>query len=101
MHKCIVFFYFQTLPVHLYDLLEQSMPFYKMLRSKTRKTVQTSPIRPALPDPPLPVPENEKILVWVGDELVPRSDAKVLLKPLCRLHHSFLLGCGGGVGAIL
>ncbi|KAG0501154.1 hypothetical protein HPP92_001226 [Vanilla planifolia] len=25
----------------------------------------------------LPVPANEKILVWVGDELVPREDAKV------------------------
>lgn len=58
------------------------MPFYKMLRSKTRKTVHISPLRPSLPDPPLPVPENEKILVWVGDELVPRNDAKVHLEPL-------------------
>lgn len=28
-------------------------------------------------DPPLPVPENKKILVWVGDELLPRDSAKV------------------------
>ncbi|KAF3329275.1 Branched-chain-amino-acid aminotransferase-like protein 2 [Carex littledalei] len=66
-----------TLPVQLYDLLELSMPFYRMLRSKTRKTVHTSPLGSLFPDPPLPVPENEKILVWLGDELVPRNDAKV------------------------
>lgn len=59
------------------------MPFYRMLRSKMRKTVHPSLFGPLLPDPPLPVPENEKILVWSGDELVPRNDAKV--HPLPRI----------------
>ncbi|KAK9082680.1 hypothetical protein Scep_029151 [Stephania cephalantha] len=30
-----------------------------------------------LPTPSLPVPANEKILVWVGDEILPRESAKV------------------------
>lgn len=59
------------------------MPFYRMLRSKTRKTVHTSLLGSLFPDPPLPVPENKKILVWLGNELVPRNDAKV--HPLPRI----------------
>ncbi|MCL7048329.1 hypothetical protein MKW94_025745 [Papaver nudicaule] len=63
------------LPPLLYDLLEESLPFYNMLRKKTRRTC--SVIGPSLPLPPLPVPANEKILVWVGNEIVPRDSAKV------------------------
>ncbi|KAL0927897.1 hypothetical protein M5K25_002120 [Dendrobium thyrsiflorum] len=61
-------------PPALYDLLEQSLPFYKMLRRHVRRT---SSLQPSLPAPSLPVPANEKILVWVGDEILPREDAKV------------------------
>ncbi|KAI3873252.1 hypothetical protein MKX03_016960 [Papaver bracteatum] len=63
------------LPPLLYDLLEESLPFYNMLRKKTRRTC--SVIGPSLPLPPLPVPANDKILVWVGNEIVPRDSAKV------------------------
>ncbi|KAK9088005.1 hypothetical protein Syun_030399 [Stephania yunnanensis] len=58
-----------------YDLLEQSLPFYNMLRRKTRRL--SSLLKPPLPTPNLPVPANEKILVWVGDEILPRESAKV------------------------
>lgn len=61
-------------PLALYDLLEQSLPFYKVLRRHVRPN---SSLQPSLPAPSLPVPDNAKILVWVGDELVPREDAKV------------------------
>lgn len=50
------------------------MPFYNMLRCHVRPTPQKS----ALPRPSLPVPANEKLLAWVGDEIVPRESAKVL-----------------------
>lgn len=46
------------------------MPFYKMLKCNV--------LRPnGLMVPSLPVPSNEKLLVWVGDELLPRESAKV------------------------
>ncbi|KAK8960283.1 Branched-chain-amino-acid aminotransferase-like protein 1 [Platanthera guangdongensis] len=61
-------------PPPLYDLLEQSLPFYTMLR---RHVKQSSSLQPSLSAPSLPIPANEKILVWVGDELVPREDGKV------------------------
>ncbi|XP_028554462.1 branched-chain-amino-acid aminotransferase-like protein 1 isoform X4 [Dendrobium catenatum] len=61
-------------PPALYDLFEQSLPFYKMLRRHVRRT---SSLQHSLPAPSLPVPANEKILVWVGDEILPREDAKV------------------------
>ncbi|KAF0913586.1 hypothetical protein E2562_023300 [Oryza meyeriana var. granulata] len=64
-----------TFPFVFYDLLEQSLPFYNMLKRQVRKTAGS--LQPTLPDPPLPVPENKKILVWVGDELLPRDSAKV------------------------
>ncbi|OVA04429.1 Aminotransferase [Macleaya cordata] len=63
------------LPSSLYDLLEQSLPFYNILRRKTRGTFAMS--GSSLPPPPLPVPANEKILIWVGNEIVPRDSAKV------------------------
>ncbi|CAL5400611.1 unnamed protein product [Camellia sinensis] len=61
-------------PSSLYDLLEQSLPFYNMLR---RHAKGISLLKPQLPRPNLPVPANEKLLVWVGDEIVPRDSAKV------------------------
>ena len=57
-----------------YDLLEQSLPFYNMLKHQVRRIAGSQ--QPHY-DPPLPVPENKKILVWVGDELLPRDSAKV------------------------
>ncbi|RYR52514.1 hypothetical protein Ahy_A06g027425 isoform B [Arachis hypogaea] len=68
--------YPQTFPFSLYDLLEQSLPLYNMLRRHVKKK-QSSLLSPPLPLPDLPVPTNEKILVWVGDEIVPRDSAKV------------------------
>ncbi|CAL9136975.1 unnamed protein product [Musa textilis] len=62
-------------PTELYDLLEQSLPFYNMLRQHCRRLV--SSLHPSLPLPRLPVPANEKLLVWVGDQLLPRENAKV------------------------
>lgn len=47
-----------------------------MLRRHARQ--KPSLLKSPLPDPDLPVPENKNILVWVGDEIVPRDDAKVL-----------------------
>ncbi|XP_025794204.1 branched-chain-amino-acid aminotransferase-like protein 1 isoform X3 [Panicum hallii] len=64
-----------TFPSAYYDLLEQSLPFYNMLKRQVRRTIGSH--QPPLPDPPLPVPANKKILVWVGDELLPRDSAKV------------------------
>lgn len=60
----------------MYDLLEQSLPLYNMLRRHTRGK---SSLGPQLPRPSLPVPANEKLLVWVGDEILPRDSAKVPL----------------------
>ncbi|XP_052196989.1 branched-chain-amino-acid aminotransferase-like protein 2 [Diospyros lotus] len=37
----------------------------------------SSLLKPHLPLPSLPVPANEKLLVWVGDEIIPRDSAKV------------------------
>ncbi|XP_077217724.1 branched-chain-amino-acid aminotransferase-like protein 1 isoform X2 [Tasmannia lanceolata] len=62
-------------PSQLFDLLEQSLPFYNMLKRQTRRT--SSFLKYPLPPPSLPVPANEKLLAWVGDELVPREAAKV------------------------
>ncbi|KAF3782073.1 Branched-chain-amino-acid aminotransferase-like protein 2 [Nymphaea thermarum] len=58
-------------PSEHYDLLEKSLPFYNLLKRPFSK------LSPELPSPRLPVPDNEKILVWVGDELLPRDSAKV------------------------
>lgn len=67
--------YTTPFPLALYDLLEQSLPFYNILKRHKRR--QTCSIGPSLPPPSLPVPANEKLLVWVGDELLPRESAKV------------------------
>ncbi|KAH9754676.1 Branched-chain-amino-acid aminotransferase-like protein 1 [Citrus sinensis] len=40
-----------------------------------RKT--SSLLKSPLPEPDLPVPANKNLLAWVGDEIVPRDDAKV------------------------
>lgn len=62
-------------PTMLYDLLEQSLPFYNFLKHKCRRISEF--LKPSLPIPPLPVPANDRILVWVGEEIVPRDSAKV------------------------
>lgn len=67
--------YPMTFPFAFYDLLEQSLPFYNMLKRQVRRTAGS--LQPPQSDPPLPVPENKKILVWVGDELLPRDSARV------------------------
>ncbi|KAF6145226.1 hypothetical protein GIB67_041421 [Kingdonia uniflora] len=67
--------YPSPLPSSLYDLVEQSLPFYNMLKHNIRRTSSTT-LSPSSP-PSLPVPANETILVWVGDEIVPRNSAKV------------------------
>ncbi|XP_029125772.1 branched-chain-amino-acid aminotransferase-like protein 2 [Cajanus cajan] len=67
--------YPQPFPFSLYDLLEQSLPLYNMLQRHVKK--KPSLLEPPLPTPDLPVPENEKLLAWVGDEIVPRESAKV------------------------
>ncbi|GAV77569.1 LOW QUALITY PROTEIN: Aminotran_4 domain-containing protein, partial [Cephalotus follicularis] len=63
-------------PLSLYDLLEQSVPL-NMLRHHVRQT--SSLLKTPLPTPDLPVPANEKLLAWVGDEIVPRESAKVFV----------------------
>ncbi|XP_002967648.2 branched-chain-amino-acid aminotransferase-like protein 2 isoform X2 [Selaginella moellendorffii] len=69
---------FSPLPLHprkpfpkaLYTLLEECRPIYKMLKRHA--------LQPQAPEaPPLPVPSNKNIFAWVGDEIVPRDDAKV------------------------
>ncbi|XP_019419837.1 PREDICTED: branched-chain-amino-acid aminotransferase-like protein 1 isoform X2 [Lupinus angustifolius] len=67
--------YPQPFPFSHYDLLEQSLPLYNMLRRHVRR--KSSLLSSPLPPPNLPVPENEKLLAWVGDEIVPRDSAKV------------------------
>ncbi|KAF8038800.1 hypothetical protein BT93_B1375 [Corymbia citriodora subsp. variegata] len=57
-------------PMSLYYLLEQSLPFYNLLKRHVRQ-------RSSQPSPDLPVPANEKLLAWVGDEILPRDSAKV------------------------
>lgn len=63
-------------PTSFYDLLEQSLPFYNMLKRHARRS-SSSYLNSTLPYPSLPVPANEKLLAWVGDEIVPRETAKV------------------------
>ncbi|KAL5138780.1 Branched-chain-amino-acid aminotransferase-like protein 2 [Glycine soja] len=67
--------YPQPFPFSLYNLLEQSLPLYNMLRRHVKK--KPSLLGTPLPTPDLPVPANEKLLAWVGNEIVPRESAKV------------------------
>lgn len=71
--RCVLFS--QTFPLSHYDLLEQSLPLYNILRSHVNH--KSSLLSSPLPPPSLPVPENAKLLAWVGDELLPREMAKV------------------------
>jgi hypothetical protein len=56
-----------------------------MLRRHVKKKL--SLLSSPLPSPDLPVPANEKLLAWVGDEIVTRESAKVLI-----LQH-FMVSC--------
>ncbi|CAH8259404.1 unnamed protein product [Arabidopsis lyrata] len=67
--------YPRTFPLSHYDLLEQSLPLYNILRSHVKHS--SSLLSSPLPAPSLPVPENAKLLAWVGDEILPREMAKV------------------------
>ncbi|KAI4311121.1 hypothetical protein MLD38_036042 [Melastoma candidum] len=60
--------YPRPLSMSHYDLLEQSLPFYNILKRHVQRTT---------PSPPLPVPANEKLLAWVGDEILTRESAKL------------------------
>ena len=59
----------------LYDLLEQTLPLYNLLRRHCR--LSSHLLKSPLPTPDLPVPANKKLLAWVGDEILPRDSAKV------------------------
>ncbi|XP_056843584.1 branched-chain-amino-acid aminotransferase-like protein 1 [Raphanus sativus] len=61
-----------------YDLLEQSLPFYNILRSHVKR--KSSLLISSLAPPSLPVPENAKLLAWVDDELLPREMANFLTR---------------------
>ncbi|KAI9121275.1 hypothetical protein K1719_008308 [Acacia pycnantha] len=65
--------YPRPFPFSFYHLLEQSLPIYNMLQRHVKKS---SLLTPPLPPPDLPVPANEKLLAWVGDEIEPRESAK-------------------------
>lgn len=67
---------FQPFPFSLYGVLEQSLPLYNFLWQQVRHTSRL--LKSPLPPPDLPVPANEKLLAWVGDEILPRDSAKVL-----------------------
>ncbi|GMH10449.1 hypothetical protein Nepgr_012290 [Nepenthes gracilis] len=67
--------YPKPFPPSLYHLLEESLPFYYFLRRHVKSS--SSLLRSHLPPPSLPVPANEKLLAWVGDEILPRESAKV------------------------
>ncbi|KAG5416498.1 hypothetical protein IGI04_004065 [Brassica rapa subsp. trilocularis] len=67
--------YPRIFPLSHYDLLEQSLPLYNILRSHVKH--KSSLLSCPLPPPSLPVPENAKLLAWVGDEILPREMAKV------------------------
>eukprot|EP00850_Spirogloea_muscicola_P002262 SM000008S22351 [mRNA] locus=s8:1231426:1236253:+ [translate_table: standard] len=68
-------------PMELYNVLEEAQPFYEILR---RHALQPAPVTNSEPEhqlhrlpPQLPVPRNEKLLVWVGDHLTTRENARV------------------------
>ncbi|KAG6557131.1 hypothetical protein Mapa_001058 [Marchantia paleacea] len=59
-------------PKKLYHLLEHCQPFYNLLNRHALRPASTETI-----PPPLPVSANEKLLIWVNDQLLVREDAKV------------------------
>ncbi|CAM6113921.1 unnamed protein product [Calypogeia fissa] len=59
-------------PMKLYSLLECCQPFYNVLKRHALRPTSSESVLP-----PLPVAANKKLLIWVGDQLVPREDAKV------------------------
>lgn len=63
----------QAFPEELYDLLEDCQPFYRRLQRHALVPNQRNSHSGTL----IPLAKNEKILVWVGGEIVPRDDAKV------------------------
>ncbi|KAJ8440114.1 hypothetical protein Cgig2_003439 [Carnegiea gigantea] len=67
--------YPKPFPPSLYGVLEQCLPFYNFLKGHCMQSscLLSSP----LPPPSLPVPANEKLLAWVGNEILPRDSAKV------------------------
>eukprot|EP00249_Psilotum_nudum_P011512 c23217_g1_i1 orf=332-2188(-) len=67
----------KAFPLKLYNLLEECLPFYNMLRHQALQPAQCGIGFPFSVNPSLPVPANKHILVWVGDGLVPREYAKV------------------------
>ncbi|KAI4301831.1 hypothetical protein L6164_035071 [Bauhinia variegata] len=67
--------YPKPFPFSLYELLEQSLPLYNMLRRHVKR--KSSLLSSPLPPPDLPVPANEKLLAWVGDEMLTRESAEV------------------------
>ncbi|CAI7750295.1 unnamed protein product [Closterium sp. NIES-54] len=84
--------YPKPFPMEHYSLLEDCRPFYSLLHSKALvplttaadssttapTTISPYPSVSPLPSPPLPVPANKQLLVWVGEEgLVPQRDAKI------------------------
>ncbi|XP_044431134.1 branched-chain-amino-acid aminotransferase-like protein 1 [Triticum aestivum] len=57
------------------NLLQRDFTTFLNLLRQVRRTAGS--LLPPPPDPPLPVPENKKILVCLGDELLPRDSARV------------------------
>eukprot|EP00250_Pteridium_aquilinum_P006250 c16208_g1_i1 orf=156-1895(+) len=64
----------KAFPGELYDILEECQPFYRMLQ---RRALLPANEHNPPSAPRIPLTENEKILVWVGGQIVPREDAKV------------------------
>lgn len=64
----------KAFPIQLYDALEECQPFYRMLK---RHALVSNKLSLQAGVPAIPIKENERILVWVGGEIVSREDAKV------------------------
>ncbi|KAJ7549858.1 hypothetical protein O6H91_07G072300 [Diphasiastrum complanatum] len=64
-------------PFRLYELLEECRPFYNMLKRHALKPIPSPTTTVVLVSPTLPMHANTQLLIWVGDEIVPREDAKV------------------------
>eukprot|EP01018_Ginkgo_biloba_P025558 Gb_32526 [translate_table: standard] len=77
IHALYALRFFEPFPFNLYGLLEQCLPFYYTLKRHALRPAAFGISSSALTVPALPVPVNKQLLVWVGDELVPRENAKV------------------------